>query len=119
MFFKINFCLVNMFIFRRDKKDRGLDKDRSRKGREEMSEEGYEWSKYSNRNSKKAVGSQRSSFWGNHEQFDRVSHNDHDRWNNSQPRDRFSIDHKRDRFDYQRLSNFHRDRDHPRPGDKR
>ncbi|KAF2899454.1 hypothetical protein ILUMI_06728 [Ignelater luminosus] len=104
---------------RRDKKDRANDKDRIRKNRDDAAEEGHEWSKYSNRN-KKVSSSQRPNFWGGHDQFDRGSHGDHDRWNNSQPRsDRFPMDHKRDRFDYQRPTGYHRERDHSRTTDKR
>lgn len=43
------------------------------------------------------------------------SHGDHERWNCGQSRERFPVDHKRDRYDYQRVgSGYHRERDHIR-----
>lgn len=104
---------------KKEKRERNADKERSKKNRDDTSDESYDRSKYSHRNNKKSLPPQRNNFWGNHEQFDRGSHSDIERWSSSQSRDRFSNDHKRDRFDYQRPPGYHRERDHSRAIDKR
>ncbi|XP_025837441.1 chromodomain-helicase-DNA-binding protein 1-like isoform X1 [Agrilus planipennis] len=105
---------------RRERKDRSSEKDRPKKSREENDDESHDYaSRYSqSRMSRKQSSGQRSNF--RHDQPERASHSDHDRWSGGQSRDRFAMDYKRDRFDYSRGNpGYHRDRDHTRPIDKR
>ncbi|KRT86668.1 helicase [Oryctes borbonicus] len=108
-----------VYTEKRDKKDRNMDKDRAKKSRDDIVEDDHNWQRYGSggRGNRKLGAGQRPDF--RHDpMMDRITH-DHDRWLGNQPRDRFGMDHKRDRFqDYQRPPAYHRERDHPRP-DKR
>lgn len=82
-----------------------------------MDDEHY-WSRESSRSNRK-LSNPRSSF--RHEQSSERLHGEHERWSSGQQRERFPAEHnKRDRYEYQRCgSNYHRERDHVRLGDKR
>lgn len=106
-----------ILYYRRDRKERNNDKDRLKKLKEDVDDEHY-WSRDSSRSNRKPSSNIRPGF--RHDPNTDRLHNEHDRWNSGQPRERFPTDHKRDRYDYQRLgSNYHRERDHMRLGDKR
>ncbi|KAJ8953271.1 hypothetical protein NQ318_015853 [Aromia moschata] len=92
---------------KKERRDKYQEKDKDRKRpRDEASTE--EDNEYRFNRHRKPGGSQKLF---RHEQ---PPHIDHDRWNNTQPRDRFPGEHKRP-FDYQRLPGYHRERDYPRP----
>lgn len=96
-----------------------MEKDRPKKSRDDNMEDDHNWQRYgSSRGNRKLGAGQRPDF--RHDPImDRIGHGEHDRWLGNQARDRFGMDHKRDRFqDYQRPPAYHRERDHPRP-DKR
>lgn len=107
VFLSCSCFLTIVVICRKDKKDRVIDKDRERKPhRDEGEDESHERSKYNvNRNRKPGGTSQRplpQGYWD--------PHSDRERWNSSQvSHDRYPIDHKRERFDYQKPMGFHRD----------
>lgn len=105
-------------MYRKERKDRNNEKDRSKKLREDVPEEEHERLRYSTNRPNRPSGNQRTSGF-RHEQTDvRGLHGEHERWSGSGvPRDRFPTEHKRDRFDYQRPPGYHRG-DHLRP-DKR
>ncbi|KAK9723155.1 protein of unknown function (DUF4208) [Popillia japonica] len=108
-----------IYMDKRDKKDRNMEKDRPKKSRDDNMEDDHNWQRYgSSRGNRKLGAGQRPDF--RHDPImDRIGHGEHDRWLGNQARDRFGMDHKRDRFqDYQRPPAYHRERDHPRP-DKR
>lgn len=81
-----------------------------KKQREKLSMEERDWERYNaSRSNVQPNSGQRSNFRPDQS----GSHSEHDRWS-SQSRDRFVSEHKRDRYDYQRLSGYHRDREHSR-----
>lgn len=104
LFVQILKPLVFLFLFgilfcRKERKERSeKDKERSKRPREDASEE--ERSRYSS-SRPKVSGSQRSGF----------RHDPPDRWGSSVSRERIPVEHRRDRFEYQRAPGYHRDRE--------
>lgn len=108
---------IDGVCIRREKKDRNNEKDRLKKSRDDTTEDDHNWQRYGSGRGNRKMGSGQRPDFRHDSMVDRVAH-DHDRWIGNQTRDRFVMDHKRDRFqDYQRPA-YHRDRDHSRP-DKR
>lgn len=107
-------------IFRKDRKDRSNDKERSKRPREEASED--ERSRYGSRPNKMQP-SHRSAY--RQDQSERGTHSEHDRYGSSrfanEPHKDYGYEYKRDHYDrsdHPRSSGYHRDREHPRT-DKR
>lgn len=130
----LNFQILFEYnIYRREKKeknkDRNQEKDKSNKSRDDVSgEDDHDWTRppfNSSRNNRKpniTATIQRSSNYRHDIPESRTySDSSNDRW--TMQRDRFSSnEHKRERFDgYSRVlsTNYHRDRDHGRQGEKR
>ena len=87
--------------------------DRVKKPSEEANEEDHDWNRYPDKRGNRKSGPIQRPNPRHNQISDRNLHNEHDRWNG--PRDRFAVDHKRDRFaEFSRQPMYSRERDHPR-----